>query len=90
MNFKNSSGVDVNLQNVNYSVIDMAKWQFKTYYIEIFQEDWGTLEKHESTYLYTLGLIYTYYLKFQNVSFYPMARSKWTDVSKIHNLEPFY
>ena len=48
MNFKISSGVDVNLQNVNYSVIDMAKWQFKTYYIEIFQEDWGTLEKHGS------------------------------------------
>ena len=48
LNFENSSGEEVVLQNVNYSVIlsDMAKWQFK-YYINNShheQDEWGTLE----------------------------------------------
>ena len=47
LNFENSSGVEVVLQNVNYSVIvsDMAKWQFKSHFDENNDEPrWGTLE----------------------------------------------
>ena len=47
LNFENSSGVEVVLQSVNYSVIvsDMAKWQIK-YYINNNNGRWGTLEMY--------------------------------------------
>lgn len=47
LNFENSSGVEVVLQSVNYSVIvsDMAKWQFKSHFDENDGgQHWGTLE----------------------------------------------
>ena len=47
LNFENSSGVEVVLQNVNYSVVvsDMAKWQFKSYiHNNDGNHEWGTLE----------------------------------------------
>ena len=48
LNFENSSGVEVVLQNVNYSVIvsDMAKWQFKNYIDNDNGDEWGTLEMY--------------------------------------------